>query len=115
MWETCDHQLGAFSPDGRYVVGLAPYFDGLGSPSVGDPGRHHGRARCRLRQRPHRTLRGSRGDVVWEDATTLLATVTQGVDQYVVRATIDGRVERVAGPRPTEMSVEYRFATPPFG
>ena len=55
------------------------------------------------------------GDVVWEDATTLLATITQGTEQYVVRATVDGRVERVAGPRPAEMSVEYRFATHPFG
>ena len=54
-------------------------------------------------------------DVVWEDATTLLATVTQGIEQYVVRATIDGRVERVVGPAPSQMSTEYRFPTHPFG
>ena len=48
-------------------------------------------------------------DVVWEDATTLLATVTQGNEQYVVGATIDGRVERVVGRPPRQMSTEYRF------
>ena len=55
------------------------------------------------------------GDAVWEDATTLLATVTQGPEQYVVRATIDGRVEQVTEPHPAEMSVEYRFPAHPFG
>lgn len=115
VWETCDHQLGAFSPDGRYVVGLAPYFDGLGSPSLAILDAATGEPVVDFVS--GRTARSAAavGDAVWEDATTLLATVTQGADQYVVRATIDGRVERVAGPRPTEMSVEYRFATSPFG
>ena len=109
MWETCDFQLGAFSPDGKYVVGLAPYFDGNGSPSVamldattGEPvvdfvsGRTAGSA-------------AQVADVVWEDATTLVATVTQGADQYVVRATIDGRVEVVGRSRPSDLGTEFWF------
>lgn len=115
VWETCEHELGAFSPDGTYVVGLAPYSDGLGSPSVGILDAATGEPVVDFVS--GRTARSAVqvGDVVWEDATTLLATVTQGPEQYVVRATIDGRVERVAGPHPAEMSTEYRFATHPFG
>jgi hypothetical protein len=115
VWETCDHQLGAFSPDGRYVVGFAPYFDGPGSPSLAILDATTGKPVVDFVS--GRTARSAAavGDVVWEDATTLLATVTQGAEQYVVRATIDGRVEVVAGPRPSEMSVEFRFPAHPFG
>ena len=31
LWETCEHQLGAFSPNGSLLVGVTPYFDGLTS------------------------------------------------------------------------------------
>jgi hypothetical protein len=115
VWETCDHQLGAFSPDGKYVVGLAPYFDGPGSPSLAILDASTGEPIVDFVS--GRTARSAAqvADVVWEDSTTLLATVTQGADQYVVRATIDGRVEVVAGPRPSEMSIEFRFPSHPFG
>ncbi|WP_107771977.1 hypothetical protein [Nocardioides sediminis] len=115
VWETCDHQLGAFSPDGRYVVGLAPYFDGLGSPTLAILDAATGRPVVEFVSGRSARSAAAVGDVVWEDPTTLLATVTQGVDQYVVRATIDGRVEVVAGPRPSEMSVEFRFPAHTFG
>jgi hypothetical protein len=115
VWETCEFQLGAFSPDGKYVVGLAPYFDGLGSPSLAILDATTGEPVVDFVS--GRTARSAAavGDVVWEDATTLLATVTQGADQYVVRATIDGRVEVVAGPRPSEMSTEFWFPGHTFG
>lgn len=115
VWETCDHSLGAFSPDGRFVVGLADYSDGLGSPSVAILDATTGKPVVDFES--GRTARSAAavGDVVWEDATTLLATVTQGADQYLVRATIDGRVERVAGPEPVNMSTAFWFPTRPFG
>lgn len=111
VWETCDHQLGAFSPDGTYVVGLAPYYDGLGSPSVGILDAATGEPLVDFVSGNDARSAAAVSDVVWEDATTLLATVTQGTSQYVVRATIDGRVERVVGPAPSQMSTEYRFPT----
>ena len=37
-------------------------------------------------------------EVAWEDDETLLATYTDGDQQYVVRLGLDGTVERVAGP-----------------
>jgi hypothetical protein len=115
VWETCDFGLGAFSPDGKYVVGLAPYFDGMGSPSLAILDATTGEPVVDFVS--GRTARSAAqvAEVVWEDATTLLATVTQGADQYVVRATIDGRVEVVAGPRPSDLDVEFWFPTRPFG
>jgi hypothetical protein len=115
VWETCEHQLGAFSPDGKYVVGFDPYFDAMGSPSLSILDAATGEPLVDFVS--GRTARSAAavGQVVWEDATTLLATVTQGSEQYLVRATIDGRVERVAAPLPSEMSMEFRFPAHPFG
>jgi hypothetical protein len=111
VWETCDHQLGAFSPDGRFIVGLAAYSDSLGSPTVGILDATTGEPVVDFVSGNDARSAAAVSDVVWEDATTLLATVTQGSAQYVVRATIDGRVERVVGPAPSQMSTEYRFPT----
>jgi hypothetical protein len=111
VWETCDHQLGAFSPDGRFIVGLAAYSDSLGSPTVGILDATTGEPVVDFVSGNDARSAAAVSDVVWEDATTLLATVTQGNAQYVVRATIDGRVERVVGPAPSQMSTEYRFPT----
>jgi hypothetical protein len=113
-WETCDHSLGAFSPDGRFVVGLADYSDGLGSPSVGILDATTGEPVVDFVSGDDARSAAAVSDAVWEDATTLLATVTQGNEQYVVRATIDGRVERVVGPAPSQMSTEYRFPAEPL-
>ncbi|KRF35278.1 hypothetical protein [Nocardioides sp. Soil805] len=110
-WETCDHQLGDFSPDGRFIVGLADYSDSLGSPSVGILDATTGEPVVDFVSGNDVRSAAAVSDVVWEDATTLLATVTQRNEQYVVRATIDGRVERVVGPAPAQMSTEYRFPT----
>ena len=116
LWETCDYQLGAFSPDGRYIVGLAAYSDGPGSPSLsildaatGDPvvdyrGPKNGRTYIGVDQ------------VVWEDDDTVLATVSQDADQTIVRAELNGALSRVTPPLPTEgLNIEYRFPNHPFG
>ena len=109
VWEECHHQLGAFSPDGRFIVGLAAYSDSLGSPTVAILDATTGEPVVDFVSGNDARSAAAVSDVVWEDATTLLATVTQGSAQYVVRATIDGRVERVVGPAPSQMSTEYRF------
>jgi hypothetical protein len=115
VWETCDFSLGTFSPDGRYVVGLADYSDGLGSPNVAILDAATGEPVVDFVSRRTARSAAAVADVTWEDPTTLLATVTQGTDQYVVRATIDGRVEVVAGPEPVNMSTAFWFPTRPFG
>lgn len=95
VWQTCDHQLGAFSPDGRYVVGLAPYYDGPGSPTVGILDATTGRPLVDFVSGNDPDSAATVSHVTWEDATTLLATVNQGAEEYLVRLGIDGRAERL--------------------
>ncbi|WP_183095737.1 hypothetical protein [Nocardioides stalactiti] len=33
-WETCDFEAAQISPDGRHVIGLPSYYDGLGLPQI---------------------------------------------------------------------------------
>ena len=98
VWTTCDHQLGAFSPDGAHLVGFADVPDGP-SPTLsildattGSPVLDFEVAGARDR------VVGIAPEVAWEDDRTLLATYIDGNQQYVVRLGLDGTVERVAGP-----------------
>ena len=85
--------LGAFSPDGTLhrraggVLGRLRLTQPSGSstPTTGEPVVDFVSGNDRARRRPPSS------DVVWEDATTLLATVDQGNEEYVVRGSaIDG-------------------------
>ena len=54
------------------------------------------------------------GDVAWEDATTLLATVNQGTEEFLVRLTAEGGVERLdAMPDPGGENARFWFAAGP--
>ena len=113
-WETCDYTLGRFSPDGRYVVGLANQYDGTGSPTVsildaatGDP---------LVDFRPADGTYVGVDQVEWEDEDTILATVTQASEQALLRLDMDGRIELVDGPfRLSELEIKLRFAEHPVG
>ena len=69
VWETCDYSLGAFSPDGRYVLASDPYQSGAGPP------------RCRVLDartgdlvasfRPERGTQVTLINLVWESTDTL--------------------------------------------
>jgi hypothetical protein len=114
VWETCEHSLGAFSPDGRYVVGLAPYYDGTGSPTVGILDAATGEPLVDFVSSNDPESVATVGDVAWEDATTLLATVNQGTEEFLVRLTADGGVERLdAMPDPGGENARFWFAAGP--
>ena len=107
--ETCDFEPQAFSPDGSLVVGVTPGDDGLGSPTLAILD-----ATTLEPVVEWSTARGDRSpalvnQVVWEDDGTLVATVTEGTNQAVVRADLDGSVQRVAEPAEIEMSWAYRL------
>jgi hypothetical protein len=98
VWTSCDHELGAFSPDGRHLVGFAVVPDGP-SPTLsildatsGEPVIDFEVAGARNR------VVGLAPEVAWEDDETLVATYVDGDQQYVVRLGLDGTVERVTGP-----------------
>jgi hypothetical protein len=115
LWETCDYSLGQFSPDGRYIVGLAAYSDGPGSSSLSILDARTGEPVVDYRGPSGRTISGV-DQAVWEDDDTVLATVTQGADQTIVRAELDGALSRVAPTLQTaDLSIEYRFPNHPFG
>lgn len=98
VFETCENSLGAFSPDGTRLVGLAPYLDGAGSPTLSVLDAATGEAVLDFELAGGRNRVVAVADTVWEDDETLLATIVDGNQQYVVRLGLGGTVERVAGP-----------------
>jgi hypothetical protein len=115
LWETCDYQLGQFSPDGRYIVGLAAYSDGPGSPSLSILDARTGEPVVDYSAPKYRRIYIAVDQAVWEDDDTLLATVEQDGKQSIVRAEFDGALSRVTPSLPTsDMSIEYRFPNHPF-
>jgi hypothetical protein len=97
VWGTCDHRLGAFSPDGQYLVGLADIPDG-NSPTLSILDATTGDPVIDFEVTPARNRAVGIAQAVWEDTETLLATYVDGNQQYVVRLGLDGTVERVACP-----------------
>jgi hypothetical protein len=97
-WETCDHTLLAFSPDGRHVLGFTDYLTPDGSPTLSMLDATTGEPVVDFELAGARTgVVGINPEVVWEDSETLVATLVTGGRQYVVRLGLDGTVERVGG------------------
>lgn len=112
-WETCDHVLGAFSPDGRHVIGFAPDADASGSPTLSILDASTGETVVDFEVANARNqVVGIDDRVAWEDADTLAITMISGSRQYVVRLGADGTVERVGGDATTAEpgTVPHRFA-----
>lgn len=107
-WSTCDYTLAAFSPDGRYVVGLASYLDPNGSPTLAVLDAATGEAIVDYELiGPRNSVVGIYERVAWEDADTLVVTLASGDRQYVVRLGLDGTVERIIAPG-TELEPDRR-------
>ena len=77
VYETCDHKLADFSPDGRWLIGYATYYD-LGSPTLaildaatGDPVVEYVSSR---KQAESAVVHAA----AWEDDDTVIAVVEQG-------------------------------------
>jgi hypothetical protein len=94
MWQTCDHLLSDFSPDARFVVGIRPGAEGANTKglSVLD-------ARTGALVADFAADRGTSltvHEVVWETATSLLATVRANGAWTLLRLTTDGATAKVA-------------------
>ncbi|MCW2736787.1 hypothetical protein [Nocardioides sp.] len=96
-WETCDHRLGDFSPDGTHLVGFADVPDGP-SPTMSVLDSTTGESIVDFEVTGARDRVVGVAAAVWEDDQFLLATYVDGNQQYVVRLGLDGTVERVSGP-----------------
>jgi hypothetical protein len=98
VWETCEYALDGFSPDGQHVVGFAADSDGYGSPTVSVLDARTGDTLVDV------DVAGSRRQVVafydrvgWEDDDTMVLTMLNGDERFVVRLGLDGSVQRVGG------------------
>jgi len=93
LWETCDYTLGAFSPDGTYVIGRPAYLDGVGDGLVAILDAETGEmvAEFSNDRRGQAFVR----DAVWETDRTLLATVFQQGEWGLMRMTDLGELEKV--------------------
>jgi hypothetical protein len=115
LWTDCERTLSEFSPDGSLVVAFPEGDQGNdGDPrgvSVLDAAT--GRPVVEFEVTPARDrVVGIATQLTWEDARTLLATYTDGNQQYVVRLGLDGSVERVAGPVTVDSGVIALRLTP---
>ena len=112
LFETCDHDLGRFSPGGQFVLGLPAYQSGFGQPSLAILDASTGAPVVTLEQE-----KGSRLaiiDAVWEDESHVLLIVVDGLDFRIERLGVDGSVESVTQPvEGQEGSSPIRFATTP--
>lgn len=110
LWETCDYSLDAFSPDGRYVIGLDAYQDGIGGSTVAILDAADGTVLA------HFTTRdlGFTGPAVWESDGTVLLSSHQDGTWYVLRLRSDGTVEQALDPvEGDEMERPWTFAVTP--
>ena len=112
VWRTCDYSLGEFSPDGRFVIAGAAYFDAWGSPSIvvldartGDPV---------VKFAPGKDVAMGVAQATWEDQDTLLASVVEGDELTMVRAELSGELEAATDAHDTQnMSLPLWFADRP--
>lgn len=95
LWQSCDHSLLRFSPDGRFVVAAPSYYDGPGPSSLSVLDASTGEPLVEFSpERGGRTVVGV-AQSAWEDADTVLALVSEGEDQAMVRMELDGSLEAV--------------------
>jgi hypothetical protein len=94
QWKSCDYSNLRFSPDGRYVVADASYFDGPGSPTLTILDASTGDVVAHFSPVQRDTVVGV-SQAVWEDGDTVLAFVDEGGDQAMVRLGTDGSIEAV--------------------
>lgn len=95
-WETCDHYLLAFSPDGSRILATDPYGDGIGDTEVAILDAASGDLLVSLDNRRSEAFVNA---MVWEDDEHVLATVSQAGQWALVRIGLDGSMEYAAGPQ----------------
>lgn len=107
-WTTCDHKLGAFSPDGRYLLATSPLTDGMGPRDleVLDAGTGDLVASFTPDKNSQLFMVG----VAWETADTFLANAYEGTSGSVIRMGVDGSLEDAVAP----VEVKDVFGDLPF-
>lgn len=91
-WETCANSLSVFSPDGRYVLAGPAYLDGAGDRTLAVlDARTHREVATFDQPRKGQVIIGQKG---WESDDTVLAYVSDGLSEALLRFGVDGTLER---------------------
>ncbi|MGH3346046.1 MAG: hypothetical protein ACRDO4_03610, partial [Nocardioides sp.] len=115
VFETCDYQLASFSPDGRWLIGYATYFD-LGSQTLAILDATTGDPVVEFAGSPKQAAGAAVvQDAAWVDDDTLVAVVEQSGEQAVLRLEADGAATRVSDVRDAAMSIEFFLPQSLFG
>lgn len=111
LWETCDHRVVGFSPDGRYAWGSGSYADGAGDGYVVVLDALTGEQVMRVdgTDSPRSPL--SIVDGIFETDTALLLAAEQGGESTLVRCDLTtGGCERAT--EPAEVALPYEGNLP---
>ena len=108
VWETCDFSIDGFSPDGRYLLGSIPDFDGMGAPTLAVLDARSGEPVVEFR--PDRNDQTALFQRTWEDGDTVLAIAVKGNVFSFVRFELDGSISEAVEP----VSVDDAFGDVPF-
>jgi hypothetical protein len=96
-FSTCQNQLTSFSPDGRLILALPSYFDGLGPGGVA----MYDLKGTKLFERSSTEQAQSYfTEATWEDQTHVLAPAYQDGKWAVVRIASDGSMQYAVAPEP---------------
>lgn len=96
VWETCDHSLGAFSPDGRYVLASSAYQSGMGPVSMAVLDAATGRLVASFDQA--RETQIVLWSAAWETTDTFVVVANEGLTNTVLRLGVDGTLEETIDP-----------------
>lgn len=91
VWDTCDYTLGAFSPDGRYVIATDPYLSGIGITSLSVLDAGTGDLVTTFEQPDGGQV--AVNNVVWESPDTIVAVGLEGPSATILRFGVDGSLE----------------------
>ncbi|HEU4568699.1 MAG TPA: hypothetical protein VFR99_11750 [Marmoricola sp.] len=92
-FSTCRNQLTSFSPDGRLILALPSYYDGLGPGAIAMYDLHGKRL---FERSSTEQAQSWFTDAVWEDDSHLLVPVFQDGTWSLVRIGTDGHLEYAA-------------------
>jgi hypothetical protein len=108
LWATCEHRFLAFSPDGTHLLASSAYADGMGDSELAILDSDTGKTVLDLRTADQAVLT----QLVWEDASHVLADLYQDGRWAVVRIGLDGHREYAVPPVPGNDSDGSPFVLP---
>lgn len=114
VFETCAYQLGAFSPDGRWLIGYQSVYD-YGSPSLAILDATTGLPVVEFTSATTQLRSAVVMSAAWDDNDTIVAVVEENGEQAVVRAESNGSLTRSSDTAEVQMSIAFWLPTKVFG